>query len=159
MVDGDGRWPTTHALLVYLPAAFNAYTPTWMSCWFIYQHKWLNTCKDNRVIHLGRAVSMQCTTQIKLMWTSTSPAGKHGQQWPASYNTNTISASQDIFGLFGLFFQPEQCFSLTTIQAEQCFQPVSAKIQTSERGHYNNLQAAIHTLQDKIYKAKPIHFL
>ena len=35
------------------------------------------------------------------------------------------------FGLFGLFFQPEQCFSLTTIQSEQCF---SAKIQTSERG-------------------------
>ena len=25
------------------------------------------------------------------------------------------------FGLFGLFFQPEQCFSLTTIQPEQCF--------------------------------------
>jgi len=29
-------------------------------------------------------------------------------------------------GLFGLFFQPEQCFSLTIIQPEQCFQPVSA---------------------------------
>ena len=25
------------------------------------------------------------------------------------------------FDLFGLFFQPEQCFSLTTIQPEQCF--------------------------------------
>ena len=25
------------------------------------------------------------------------------------------------FGLFGLFFQPEQCFSLTTILPEQCF--------------------------------------
>ena len=25
------------------------------------------------------------------------------------------------FGLFGLFFQPKQCFSLTTIQPEQCF--------------------------------------
>ena len=25
------------------------------------------------------------------------------------------------FGLFGFFFQPEQCFSLTTIQPEQCF--------------------------------------
>ena len=24
-------------------------------------------------------------------------------------------------GLFGFFFQPEQCFSLTTIQPEQCF--------------------------------------
>ena len=25
------------------------------------------------------------------------------------------------FGLFDLFFQSEQCFSLTTIQPEQCF--------------------------------------
>jgi len=32
------------------------------------------------------------------------------------------------------FFQPEQCFSLTTIQPEQCFQPVSAKILPAERG-------------------------
>ena len=33
------------------------------------------------------------------------------------------------------FFEPEQCFSLTTIQPKQCFQPVSAKFQTSDRGH------------------------
>ena len=31
------------------------------------------------------------------------------------------------------FFQPEQYFSLTTIQSEQCFQPVSVKIQPAER--------------------------
>ena len=45
------------------------------------------------------------------------------------------------FGLFGLFFQPEQCFSLTTIQPEQylqfsqnsIFQPVLAKIQQAEQ--------------------------
>ena len=37
-------------------------------------------------------------------------------------------------GLLGLFFQPEQCFSLTTIQPEQCFQPISAKFQQTERG-------------------------
>ena len=40
-----------------------------------------------------------------------------------------------IFDLFGLFFQPEQYFSFTTIQTEQCFQPVSAKIQQVERSH------------------------
>ena len=40
-----------------------------------------------------------------------------------------------IFGLFGFFFQSEQCFSLTIIQREHCFQPVSAKFQTSEQGH------------------------
>ena len=32
--------------------------------------------------------------------------------------------------LFSFFFQPEQCFSLTTFQPEQCF---LAKFQTSER--------------------------
>ena len=37
-------------------------------------------------------------------------------------------------GLFGLFFQSEQCFSLTAIQPEQCFQPISAKIQQAEWG-------------------------
>jgi len=36
-------------------------------------------------------------------------------------------------GLFDLFFQPEQCFPLTTIQPEQCFQSVSAKFQQAER--------------------------
>ena len=35
--------------------------------------------------------------------------------------------------LVRLLFQSEQCFSLTTIQPEQCFQLVSAKFQTSER--------------------------
>ena len=69
MVGGGGRWPTVHALLVYPPGAFNAHAPTWMSCWFIYQREWLNACKDNRVIHLGRAVSIQRTTQMKLTWT------------------------------------------------------------------------------------------
>ena len=47
--------------------------------------------------------------------------------WPHS--------AYSIFGLFDFFFQPEQCFSLTTIQPEQCFQPVSAKILPAERGH------------------------
>ena len=37
-----------------------------------------------------------------------------------------------IFGLFGFFFQPEQYFSLTIIQPEQCF---SAKFQTNEWGY------------------------
>jgi len=43
--------------------------------------------------------------------------------WPCS--------AYPIFGLFGLFFQPEQYFSLTAIQLKQCF---SVKFQTSERG-------------------------
>ena len=47
--------------------------------------------------------------------------------WPRS--------AYPIFGLLGWFFQPEQYFSLTTIQPEQCFQSVSAKIQQAERGH------------------------
>jgi len=50
------------------------------------------------------------------------------------------------FGLFGLFFPPEQCFSLTTIQPKQCFQPVSAKVQSSERGHTDKGQVATQAI-------------
>ena len=46
--------------------------------------------------------------------------------WPRSAYPKTA--------LFSLFFQSEQCFSLTRIQPEQCFQPVSAIIQQAERG-------------------------
>jgi len=41
------------------------------------------------------------------------------------------SEPRSAYPVFDLFFQPEQYFSLTTIQPEQCF---SAKFQTSERG-------------------------
>ena len=37
-------------------------------------------------------------------------------------------------GYFAFFFHPKQCFSLTTIQPEQCFQPVLAKILPAEQG-------------------------
>ena len=42
-----------------------------------------------------------------------------------------LRSAYPISGLFGFFFQPEQCFSLTTFQPEQCF---SAKFQQAERG-------------------------
>ena len=44
-----------------------------------------------------------------------------------------LRSAYPISGLFGFFFQPEQCFSLTTFQPEQYF---SAKIQQAERGRY-----------------------
>ena len=53
------------------------------------------------------------------------------------------------FGLFGLFFQPEQCFSLTTIQPEQCFQPVSARIQTSERGRSPPMRSGTNSVENQ----------
>jgi len=42
-----------------------------------------------------------------------------------------LRSAYPISGLFGFFFQPEQCFSLTTFQPEQYF---SAEIQQAERG-------------------------
>ncbi|XP_066353005.1 uncharacterized protein [Miscanthus floridulus] len=37
-------------------------------------------------------------------------------------------------GLFGLFFQPEQCFSLTTIQPEQCLSASFSQVSASRTG-------------------------
>jgi len=39
-----------------------------------------------------------------------------------------------IFGLFGFFFQAEQCFSLTTIQPEQCFSASFSQNSVSRTG-------------------------
>jgi len=39
-------------------------------------------------------------------------------------------------GLFGFFFQPEQCFSLTTIQLEQCFSVSFSQNSTSRTGPF-----------------------
>jgi len=50
------------------------------------------------------------------------------------YYLGGLSRACSAYPIFGLFFQLEQCFSLTTIQPEQYFQPVSAKIQQAERG-------------------------
>ena len=38
------------------------------------------------------------------------------------------------FGLFGLFFQPEQCFSLTTIQPKQCFSATFSQVSDQRTG-------------------------
>ena len=43
-----------------------------------------------------------------------------------------------LFGFFGLFFQLEQCFSLTTIQPEQCFLASFSQDSASERSQYVN---------------------
>ena len=37
-------------------------------------------------------------------------------------------------GLFGFFFQPEQCFSLTTIQPEQCFSTSFSQVSDQRTG-------------------------
>ena len=42
-----------------------------------------------------------------------------------------------IFGLFGFFFQLEQCFSLTTIQSEQCFSASFSQNSTNQTGPSN----------------------
>ena len=49
-------------------------------------------------------------------------------------------------GLFGLFFQPEQYFSLTTIQPEQCFQSVSVKFQQAEQIQSSLLSSVVRRL-------------
>jgi len=36
--------------------------------------------------------------------------------------------------LFGFFFQPEQCFSLTTIQPEQCFSASFSQVSDQRTG-------------------------
>ena len=50
------------------------------------------------------------------------------------FMTQGPCSAYPISDLFDFFFQPEQYFSLTTIQPEQCFQLVSAKILPAERG-------------------------
>jgi len=50
------------------------------------------------------------------------------------------------YPVFGLFFQLEQCFSLTTIQSKQCFSANFSKDLDNERGclHHVAMHAPVH---------------
>jgi len=50
------------------------------------------------------------------------------------------------FGLFGLFFQPEQCFSLTTIQPEQCFSASFSQSSDQRTGPGKLQRVVLHLL-------------
>jgi len=51
-----------------------------------------------------------------------------------------------IFGLFGFFFQLEQCFSLTAIQSEQCFSASFSQVLDQRTGPFSSPIRSIHKL-------------
>ena len=65
-------------------------------------------------------------------------------------------------GLFGLFFQPEQYFSLTTIQSEQCFSASFSQNSTNRMGPYFKQNPIRETLlkefKEKLFFKKSDHY-
>jgi len=79
---------------------------------------------------------------LSLGATSALVSSTHPRIMPGSFEEGPLSrrGSSRFLILFGLphirlVFSAGTVFSLTTIQPEQCFQPVSAKFQTSEQCH------------------------